>query len=247
MERYRELAGIYDYLVQGVDFEGWIDYIEKLLQKFNYKPRNVADLACGTGNTTFPFARRGYNVIGVDLSPQMINIAQEKAIQQNLDIKFLVQDIRELNLHHKMDLITCFHDGLNYLLNYEDIKLAFKKVYQNLIPDGLFIFDLNSVHWLANTDPETTVIEEEDLTLIWQSSYDRANDIWEINLTSFVRKNDLYSKFKEQHREKAYTPYEIELALKEAGLDLLGSYDSFTFEPIKTNSRRHFFATRKPK
>ena len=247
MAQYHELAGIYDYLVQGVDFEGWIDYIEELLKRYKYKPQTVVDLACGTGNTAFPFSRRGYSVTGIDLAPQMIDIARKKAIQENLDVQFLVQDICCLSLPKQVELITCFHDGLNYLVNYEDIKLTFKKVYDNLLPGGLFIFDLNAVRWLADSSQETTVVEEDDLTLIWQTAYEQEKDIWTIDLTGFFRDGDLYRKFKEQHSEKAYSPIEIEIALQEAGLELLGAYHAFSFESIKYDSRRHFYVAKKTK
>ncbi|ACV62216.1 Methyltransferase type 11 [Desulfofarcimen acetoxidans DSM 771] len=245
MTQYHELAGIYDYLVQGVDFEGWIDYIEELLVKFEYSPKTIIDLACGTGNTAFPFARRGYRVAGVDLSARMIDIARKKAEKENLNINFFVQDICCLKLPEPVELITCFHDGLNYLLNYEDIKLTFKKVFDNLLSGGLFIFDLNAVRWLADSSQETTVVQEDDLTLIWQTSYEPEKDIWTIDLTGFFREGDLYRKFQERHSEKAYTPQEIETALREAGLELLAAYHAFSIETIKYDSRRHFYVAKK--
>lgn len=246
MKSYEGLAAVYDYLVAGVDFEGWIDYLESIMASLRFSAHTVADLACGTGNTTLPLARRGYRACGVDLSPEMVAVAREKALRQNLDVDFIQGDMRDFVLPCPVDLITCFHDGLNYLTEYVDLVKAFKCVRENLVPGGLFVFDLNAVTWLRRTGPEVSVLEEEDLTLIWESQY-QDGDIWEVRLTAFIRegKTGLHRKFKEVHREKAYRPEEVAAALAAAGLDLKQSFDAFTLEPIHEKSRRHFYAAAK--
>jgi len=247
VKRYAGLAAIYDYLVGGVDFEGWIDYLESLMARFGYKAEKVADLACGTGNTTLPLARRGYRTFGVDIAGEMLVVAREKAAVENLMVDFLCADIRDFCLPHPVDLITCFHDGLNYLTEYGDLVKTFHCAGENLTAGGYFIFDLNAVRWLFGTKPEVTVVEEDALTLIWESAYIGDEDIWEVILTGFAieKELELYRKFKEVHREKAYRPTEVEAALNTAGLKLLASYDAFTFEPIHEKSRRHFYVARK--
>lgn len=247
MKRYAGLADIYDYLVGGVDFEGWIDYLESIMAEFGHKAKTVADLACGTGNTTLPLARRGYRAFGVDLAGEMLAVAREKAVAQNLTVEFLCADMRDFYLPRHVDLVTCFHDGLNYLTEYGDLKKTFVRVRDNLATGGLFVFDLNAVRWLSGTRPEVTVVEEEELTLIWESAYHDTDDIWEVRLTGFAREKEgeLYRKFKEVHREKAYRPEKVEAALDEAGLEFLASYDAFTFNPIHEKSRRHFYVARK--
>lgn len=247
MQRYAGLAAIYDYLVSGVDFEGWIDYLEEILENFGYRATTVLDLACGTGNTILPLARRGYNAAGLDLSLEMLAVAREKAAAENLCVEFRCADMRNFSLPRPVDLITCFHDGLNYLTDYGDLLKTFKCVEKNLNSDGLFVFDLNAVLWLSGTSPGTTVVEEDGLTLIWESVYHRSKDIWEVHLTGFARvpEGELYRKFKEVHRERAYRPREVEAALSAAGLKHLASYDAFTFNPAHEGSRRHFYVARK--
>lgn len=247
MKRYAGLAEIYDYLVGGVDFEGWIDYLELIMARFGHKAKTIADLACGTGNTTFPLARRGYRTFGVDLAGEMLAVAREKAASQDLAIEFLCADMREFYLPFPVDLVICFHDGLNYLTEYGDLIKTFKRVRYNLANGGLFIFDLNAVRWLSGSRQEVTVVEEEELTLIWESAYHDADDIWEVCLTGFAREKEgeLYRKFKEVHREKAYAPEAVKAALIAAGLVFLDSYDAFTFDPIHEKSRRHFYVARK--
>lgn len=241
MQRYAGLANIYDYLVAGVDFEGWIDYLEEILQRFDYHPRTVLDLACGTGNTTLPLARRGYHVMGLDLSPAMVHIARNKARSQGLTVNFLTGDMRSFRLEKPVDLITCFHDGLNYLPSYGDLERTFHQVRNNLTPGGMFVCDLNTIRWLASTTPEVTVVDESDFTLIWQSCYQTADFSWEIQLTAFVREGEYYYKITENHREYGYAPEDVHRALQAAGLIHLASFDAFSFAPIHAGSRRHFY------
>lgn len=245
MDQYSGLARIYDYLVSGVDFESWIDYVEALINRFELQTGSVADIACGTGNTAIPFARRGYSIIGVDIAEEMLNLAKVKTASDNISITFSQQDMRYLSLPEKVDLITCFHDGLNYLLDINDIEKTFQAVYKNLKNDGAFIFDLNAVVWLSGADNSVTVIDDQDMTIIWETGYDNKQDVWQVKLTGFVREDEYYKKFSETHCEKAYAPEEIAACLKRAGFSLLGSFDAFTFAPIKHNSIRHFYVAKK--
>ncbi|MGB9804047.1 MAG: class I SAM-dependent DNA methyltransferase [Desulfofundulus sp.] len=245
MQCYAGLAKIYDLLVTGVDFESWANYLEEILKRFNHYPRTILDLACGTGNTTLPLARRGYQVMGLDLSPDMVNIAREKAAKQGLAVNFFTADMRSFQLEKPVDLITCFHDGLNYLANYEDLMRTFKQVKENLTPGGLFIFDLNAIEWLTGTRPEVCIIDEQDFTLIWQSCYSSVNFSWEIKITAFIKNGECYYKFTEQHREYGYTPDQVHRALQAAELKLLASYDAFSFKPIQAESRRHFYVAQR--
>jgi len=247
VKSYKGLAAVYDHLVSGVDFEGWVDYLEQIMERFGYRADTVADLACGTGNITLPLAGRGYRATGLDLSPEMLAVAREKAAARNLTIEFLCADMRDFRLSRPADLVICFHDGLNYLTEYNDLIKTFNCVGLNLKPSGFFVFDLNAVRWLSGTGPEVTMAEEECLMLIWESVYHEKEDIWEARLTGFVREREgeMYRKFKEVHREKAYRPAEVEAALKSANLKLLASYDAFTFNHIHEKSRRHFYVAKR--
>jgi len=244
-KEYSGLARIYDYLVTGVDFEGWIDYVEELLGRFDLQAASIADIACGTGNTLFPFARRGYKTVGVDISGAMLDLARLKAKAQNLDVSFIKQDMRTLVLPEQVDLVTCFHDGLNYLLDIKDIRQTFKQVNDNLRPGGTFIFDLNRVTWLSGSDNHPVMVDDEDMTLIWESGYNQESEIWTIKLTAFVREGNIYHKCTEVHQEKGYHPAEIAARLSSTGFNILGSFNAFGFEPADNNSVRHFYIAQK--
>jgi len=246
MSQYNKLADIYDCLVAGIDYEEWADYIEKILRKFSSETRYIADLACGTGNTTLPLAARGYDVYGIDIASAMLEKAIRKAKEKGIAASFSEQDIRQLSLPRPMDLITCYHDGLNYIVNPDDLGEVFRRVYESLRPGGLFIFDLNAVDKLSDAGGDTTFVDDKDMSLVWQTSYDLATDVWEIKLTGFIRRGDLYEKFVEVHQEKAYKESEVLTFLEDSGFEALAVYHGFSFEPPKPSSRRLFYVARKP-
>lgn len=275
MAQYEKLADIYDYLVSSVNYEEWLDYIEQILNHYGKQAHTVVDLACGTGNTVLPFARRGYRVTGVDLAGEMLAKARGKAAQAGLEAEFLLQDMCALELPGPVDLVTCYHDGLNYLTKQEDVSRVFQRVYRYLNPGGLFIFDLVNVRKLARTDGSTTFLDEDKLSLVWETSYD-ADDIWEIRLTCFVRRDglepgnclesgngresgngmetgnglepakSLYEKFHEVHREKAHSREAVEKIVRQEGFQLLAVLHSYSLEPAGDQTYRYFFVAEKP-
>lgn len=245
MQNYRGLAAVYDFLVAGVDFQGWADYVEAILRHFGSSPASVLDLACGTGNTVLPMALRGCQAAGVDISPQMIDIARDKASGQGVKIEYYVGDIRDFRLKQPVDLVTCFHDGLNYIIDSGDMKKVFQNTSLNLSPGGMFIFDLNAVKWIGGVDDRPVVIDVEDMTIIFSTSHDTGTSLWEVSLTCFLREGDLYRKFSETHRERGYEQEEILKMLEDEGFAPIAVYDAFSFNPPHQKSRRHFYVARR--
>ena len=119
MESYTDFAYIYDKLIDQ-DYEKWADYIEEIFKTHNVNPKLVLDLGCGTGSITNILAKRGYDMIGVDLSSDMLNVARDKAMEDGLDVLYLCQDIREFELYGTVDAIICTLDVLNYITEPED-------------------------------------------------------------------------------------------------------------------------------
>jgi len=219
MEPYAGFAAVYDQIMAGVDYEGWVDYVESLLQHLGRRPHSLLDLACGTGSSTLPFAARGYRVSGVDRSEEMLQVARAKAVAAGLAVDFYRMDLRALRLPERYDLALLFQDGLNYLLAERELRQAFTGVRKLLLPGGLFIFDLTRPS-LRNQSEELSVYwaEEEDYTLIWESRYQRMAETWELFLTVFITEGEgLYRKFQERHREKDYPPETVSRLLEETG------------------------------
>lgn len=246
MEEYSGLAEIYDYLVAGVDYEGWADFVVAIFHRFNPEVKKVADIACGTGNTTLPLARRGFTLYGVDIAPAMLAKARAKT-PADLPVVYLQQDMRAMRLPEKVDAVVCYHDGLNYMLSEEDLGRVFAAVAENLVRGGLFVFDLNSVERLAASAREEDVVfvDDEDLTLIYQTFYSREEQIWKISLTAFVRRGDVYYKIKEEHREKHFPESTVIHLLTKGGFSVEAVYGPFSFRPPEPDDRRIFVVARK--
>ena len=182
---YNDFAAVYDKL-QDADYDGFVDYYERIFKKFGKEPKLVLDLACGTGNITIPMAKRGYDMIGLDLSCEMLNIARDKATAEGLDILFLNQDMPEMELYGTVDAIVCALDGLNYITDPEDLKQVFKLVKNYLNPDGIMIFDINSEYKLREIlGGNTFVNEEQGVYYVWQSEFDEESGICDFELNFF--------------------------------------------------------------
>jgi SAM-dependent methyltransferase len=243
---YKGLAGVYDYLLSGVDYQEWADYLEEIFVHFQIQPRRlIMDLACGPGNAPLPGADWGYAVLGVDISPEMLALAGQKARAAGLDIKFYRQDMRNLQLPFQADVVVLYQDGLNYLLTTEDLKKALQGIRAALRPGGFFIFNLNLVEKLpTGTVPEVSWFEDEDegIVFIWESCLEPGKKIWNIKFTAFVRQAEgLYEKIQEEHRERSYSRAELEPVLPATGWRLKSCYRAFTFMEPSSADRNIFY------
>lgn len=229
MESYTDFAYIYDKLIDQ-DYEKWADYIEEIFKANDKKPSLVLDLGCGTGNITNILAKRGYDMIGIDISPDMLNVARDKAADGGQDVLYLCQDIREFELYGTVDAIICTLDVLNYITEPEDLKHVFSLVKNYLNPDGIFIFDINTEYKLKNVLGNNTFIYEENgIFYTWENEYDK--NISTQYLTFFAENEDgLYERFDETHVQRAYKTDEIKKMLLENGLSFEVDYKLFTFE-----------------
>ncbi len=250
---YQAFSRIYDRIMAHVGYEQWADYVEQILDRFGHRPRDLLDLACGTGASSLPFARRGYRVTGVDLSADMLARAREKARTAGLPVVFHHGDMRRLEEVFRpprpgFDLVICLYDSLNYVLEPAELARVFAGVRSLLRPRGLFIFDVNTAGRLAGAVPTTTFFEEEDLALVWENSYDRESSIWQVVLTGFLRLPDgRWERFREVHRERAYTAQELEAALGAGGLRPRAAYAAFGFDPPAPDTARiYYVAGREP-
>lgn len=229
MESYTDFAYIYDKLIDQ-DYEKWADYIEEIFKTHNVNPKLVLDLGCGTGSITNILAKRGYDMIGVDLSSDMLNVARDKAMEDGLDVLYLCQDIREFELYGTVDAIICTLDVLNYITEPEDLKQVFALVKNYLNPDGIFIFDINTEHKLKNVLGNNTFINDENgIFYTWENEY--IDNISNQFLTFFSETDEgLYERFDEQHIQRAYTIEEIKEKLAKNNLSFEGEYQLFSFD-----------------
>lgn len=244
--RYNQFAYIFDDLMSDISYIKWMDYLEDIFIKYKAKPGLVLDLACGTGNMTIEAAKRGYEMIGIDISAEMLSVAGQKSIDQGLDILFLNQDMTDFELYGTVDAIICCMDGINYITEKKRLAKMFKLVNNYLNNDGLFIFDIRSEYELSNIIGDNTFIEDtENITYIWENRFDSRRKISNMKLTFFTREGEQYSKFYENHRLRAYNLNEIDSLLTAASLEKMGSFEDFTFKKPGDKAERIFFAARK--
>ncbi len=243
---YRDFAYLYDKLMWDVDYIKWADYIEGFFRRNETKPKLVADLGCGTGSFCLEMAKRGYEMIGIDQSVEMLNCAKQKALDAGVDILYLNQDMTSFELYGTVDTITCLIDSVNYVTYKKDLKRLFKLVNNYLNPGGLFLFDINSPYKFENI-LSTNVFCETDMEVsyIWQNSYDKSKKICRFDLSFFVLEGELYRRFDEIHYERCYEIGEILDMLAYAGLDDYAVYTALKYSKPSKRSDRLFFACKK--
>lgn len=246
MEAYGKFAQVYDLFMDNIDYDSWTDYVEKHLQDQGIRDGLVLELGCGTGTVTGLLAQKGYDMIGVDNSEEMLAEAMKKKMETGQDILYLLQDMQEFELYGTVRAVVSVCDSLNYITDREELLQVFRLVNNYLDPGGVFLFDMNTVHKYRDILGETTIAENRDEgSFIWENSYDPENGLNIYQLAVFLPREDgLYEKCEELHCQKAYEQEEIEELLAEAGMELLAVYDAYTMEPVREDSERLFFVVR---
>ncbi|WP_026488831.1 class I SAM-dependent DNA methyltransferase [Butyrivibrio sp. XBB1001] len=226
------------------DAEAIEDTEAALLQERNL----VVELGCGTGSFTQIMKKKGYDIMGIDMSPEMLNIARNKASEAGLDIMYLEQDMRELDLYCTAGTIVSVCDSINYLLEDEDVIETFRLVNNFLYPGGIFIFDFNTLYKYRDVIGDATIAENrEDCSFIWDNYYHEEEHINEYDLTIFVRtsgEEDVFRRFSETHYQRGYTVEDMKYYLKEAGLELVTIVDADTHKAPTAESQRIYIVAR---
>lgn len=246
MEAYTSFAAVYDMFMDNIPYEEWAAYLISLLKEYGIEDGLVLDLGCGTGSLTEILAREGYDMTGIDLSPDMLQIAMEKRAESGRDILYLLQDMREFELYGTVRAIVSICDSMNYLLEPGDLVQTLCLVNNYLDPEGLFIFDLNTEYKYREILGESTIAEDrEESSFIWDNSYDEEERINEYSLSLFIReKEDLYRKYQETHYQRAYTLGEVKDAIRQAGMEFVAVYDAFTRNAPREDSERIYVIAR---
>ena len=240
MEAYTSFAQVYDLFMDNIPYKEWCEYVTGLLQEYGIKDGLVLDLGCGTGSLTELLTEKGYDMIGVDNSEDMLQTAMEKREESGRDILYLMQDMREFELYGTVRAVVSICDCMNYILDYEDMVQVFRLVNNYLDPKGIFIFDFNSVYKYESVLGDSTIAEDrEDCSFIWDNYYDGETGINEYCLSLFIRQEeDLYRKYTENHYQRAYSLEQVKAAIEAAGMEFITAYDAFTKAPEKGDSER---------
>ena len=238
---YNRFAYLYDNLINDVDYKKWADYYFNIFQRYGLtNPKLGLDLGCVTGSLTTELAGRGIEMTGVDLSEDMLMVAREKSA--GMDILYLNQDMCSFELYGTVDFIVSSLDCMNYITDKRDLLKVMKLANNYLNPRGLFIFDINTRHKLENVIGNNTfILENDDVFCSWQNEYDRKRKICDFYLTFFMKNGREYTRFDEEHSERAYEIEEIKSVIESSGMRLLKVYHNLSFENPKKNSERVFF------
>ena len=239
MEAYTDFALVYDELMDNTPYEVWCEQITAVLADNGIEKELILDLGCGTGVLTELLARKGYDMIGIDLSQEMLNRAIEKRDASKLPILYLQQDMREFELYGTVKAVVSVCDSLNYLLEDEDVIQTFRLVNNYLDPQGLFIFDFNTVYKYKEVIGDATIAENrEDCSFIWENYYHEQEKINEYEITFFIKEGEFYRRFEETHFQRGYTVEEMQDFLLKAGLEFISMKDADTFLDVTDESER---------
>ena len=264
-ESYRSFASVYDEFMDGTDYHKTADQIQDMITRFGVsKPTQkrtgaseardvllaaeknlVVDLGCGTGKFTEILADRGYDVMGINLSEEMLGIALERRDSLRHRTLYLCQDMREFELYGTAGTFVSVGDSVNYLLTDEDMIKLFKRVNTFLFPGGIFVFDFKTLHLYRDVIGDNTIAEDrEDCSFIWENWYDDESRINEYDLSLFIREtgvkedDNLFRKYQEIHRQRGYTLEEMKRFAEEAGLTWIAEMDSDSMGPVSEESER---------
>lgn len=263
---YTGFAEVYDELMDNVPYEEWAAFLTAILKEHGVgsvtvsedadelaknlavERNTVLDLGCGTGTLTELLYRAGFDMIGVDNSGEMLEIAERKKAKSGSDILYLLQDMREFEMYGTVGAVCSVCDSLNYILEEADMIKIFSLVHNYLYPGGIFVFDFNTVYKYEQVIGDTTIAENrDDCSFIWENYYDPSCRINEYDLTVFVREgNDVrFRRFAETHYQRGYTLEEMKGFLEQTGLLFVKALDADTHEAVNVESERIYVIAKK--
>ena len=246
MDSYTSFAQVYDLFMDNVPYEEWCEYIKDILHQYGIEDGLLLDLGCGTGKMCRIMSQYGYDLIGIDNSIEMLDIARE---QNDAGILYLNQDMREFELYGTVRAVYCACDSVNYILSEEELTSVFRLVNNYLDPRGLFVFDFNPEYKYKELLAENTFAENrEDGSFIWENYYDEEEEINEYDLTLFIKDDHgKFERFGETHFQKSYTLEAMRRLIEAAGMEYVAAYDAYTFDPVREDSERITIIAREKK
>ena len=243
---YNNFSYVYDKFMDNIPYGEWCTYLNRLFQKYQTDTGSLVELGCGTATMTLLMAQHGFQMTGIDNSPDMLSMASEK-LTHNSGITLLLQDMSDMELNDTYDGFYCVCDSLNYLLSEEDILFTFQGVKKYLKKNGVFIFDMKTLHFYRNVLGDQTFCDhQEDCSYTWENNFFEEDNVNQYDLTIFVRQTDtgLYQKYNEVHHQRGYSLEEIIDLLSQAGLEYVTAYNAFTEKPPQEDSERIYIIAR---
>lgn len=244
---YQGFASIYDTLMDEAPYEQWLSYLEQSIEQFSVQSKYIVDLGCGTGRLATMIAKKGYNVMGVDLSEEMLSIAHERIHEEGVSsVTLIQQDMRELQLPYRFGLMYSFCDCLNYITDEDELLQLFMRVRQHLEDGGVFLFDMHTPYKITEIFGRGPIVDDDpEISYMWIPVVDEKQLLVEHHIHFFVREQDeYYRRFTEIHVQRAYPLHVIQELLNKANFELLSVTADFEDELPNAHSERYFFAVR---
>ncbi|NEY19727.1 class I SAM-dependent methyltransferase [Bacillus ginsengihumi] len=245
---YEDFAYVYDFLMKDAPYDEWLDWVKRQQKIYHHTGKRVLDLACGTGELSIRLAKNGYHVTGVDLSEDMLTVANQKAMMEGIALSLLQQNMCELEGLFNYDIVTIFCDSLNYLSTSDDVRQTFKHVYTALKPGGMFLFDVHSIYKMENIFAHHTFAENDDeVSYIWNCFEGEHPYSVEHDLSFFVldQQTGLYERIDELHKQRTFSIEQYGHWLKEAGFTVKTITADFSVDQPSSQSERIFFTCMK--
>lgn len=246
---YDLLAPIYDKVNSDIDYCEWADFLERIINRhYNNAPELILDLGCGTGRMTIELARRGYDMIGVDIAPEMLDIARENASARGVGERtlWLCQDMRSFELYGTVDIVISCLDSINHLTSPKDLLTCLRLVHNYLVPDGLFIFDINGkAKFEAVYADNSYVMETDDAMCVWQNYYNQRTRLCDFYITLFKeQEGGRYERYDDFQRERMYTLRSVKGHLQCAGFEFIGAYSDYDFKRATDECNRIYIVAK---
>lgn len=248
MNAYHAFALVYDRMMEEIPYEEWCDFVTDRLYRYGIRDGLMLELGCGTGTLTEMFAARGYDMIGVDNSQEMLAEAVAKREESGYSILYLNQDMREFELYGTVRAVVSLCDTMNYLTEYEDLVTVCRLVNNYLDPGGIFLFDLKTDHYFKSIGCQSFCDADEEVSFIWDNDYEEELHINSYALTLFVQQKDgLYQRCDEYHEQRAFSIEEVRRAIEEAGMTFVEAIDKNGAPAAEEADRVYMIAREKGK
>lgn len=247
MDSYRFLSSYYDRFTDDVGYSQWADYFEQVFARCGFRPELILDLACGTGSLSGEMARRGYEMIGVDASNEMLMQAMNNTIDCEPRPVFLHQRMENLDLYGTIQAVLCCLDSVNYVTDPAVLHEAFRRVSMFLEPDGVFVFDVNTKKKFEKMHDQCYVREDVDVYCIWQAAFDGTICTYDFDIFERLGEKNRWERMEESHRERYYEPDALCALLEECGFDRIERHPELSFGQLDGSEDRIFIIARKRK
>lgn len=241
---YSEFAYVYDGFNEDADYKALFNCVKRMLNKYGVNEGIVADLGCGTGDLTLMLKKAGYDMIGIDMSCEMLSILREKAYDEDVtDLLLLQQDILRLDLYGTIKAAVSTFDTLNHIGPYSKLEKAIKRIAMFIEPGGVFVFDTNTPYKHEQVLGDNTfVLQSEDSRCEWSNKYDFANQRTSINIQITHENGDC---FNESFYEYSYTLDQLKLACEKASLKICEVCDGESFTQLREDTQRYLIVAQK--